>query len=161
MFPKLFFVVTLFLFLGNPSEENGMYHRDYYSSGKLKSEGWLKNNLKTAYWKYYHSNGNLSEEGHCQNNRRVAYWKFYAGNGRPSQEGHYKNGEKADWWLYYDANGKINYKCQLKNGKKEGYCLNYKNEKLASAEKYTNGEKIKEWYSFSSFAKENSFSDLR
>lgn len=161
MFTKLCFMVTLFLFLGNPSEENGMYHRDYYPTGNLKSEGWLKNNVKTAFWKYYHPNGKLSEEGHYQNNRRVDYWKFYGVNGKPRQEGHYKNGEMFDWWLFFDAQGKIDRKCQFKNGEKNGYCLTYKNEKLASAEKYMNGKKIKEWYSFSSFAKENSLSDLR
>ncbi|MGB6154178.1 MAG: hypothetical protein WBG48_19500 [Pricia sp.] len=161
MYPKLLFMVALFLFLGNPSEENDVYQRDYYPTGKLKSEGWMKNGAKTAYWKFYHSNGRLSEEGHYRNNQRVAYWKFYADNGRPLQKGHYKNGEKWDWWLFYDTNGSINHKCQLKNGKKNGYCLKYENEELASAEKYTNGKKIKEWYSFSSFTKENSLSDLK
>ena len=161
MIPKLFFMVTLFLFLGNPSEENGEYHRDYYPTGKLKSEGWLKNNAKTAYWKYYHPTGKLSEEGHYQNNRRTDYWKFYAVNGNPLQEGHYMNGKMTDWWLFFDVQGKIDHKCQLKNGEKNGYCLKHKNGKLASAEKYTNGKKIKEWYSFSSFAKENNVSDLR
>jgi len=67
----------------------------------------------------------------------------------------------ANWWLYYDATGKIQHKCQLINGVKNGYCLKYKKEKLASAEKYSNGKKIKEWYSLSSFKKENSLSDLK
>lgn len=161
MFPKLFFMVTLFLFLGNASEEIGMYHRDFYPTGKLKSEGWLNNGAKVEYWKFYHSNGRLSEEGHYKNDRRIAYWKFYTPIGKPVQEGHYENGEKSDWWLFYDANGKLIQKCQLSNGKKNGYCLQYMDETLTSAEKYQNDKKIKEWYSFSSFKKENSLSDLK
>lgn len=161
MFPKLFILATLFLFLGNPSEENGLYHKEYYPSGKMKAEGWMQNDMKSAFWKYYHPNGELSEEGHYKNNRRESYWKFFTVDGKPLQAGHYQNGEMKDWWLFYDAKGKIDFKCQFQNGKKNGYCLKYKNEELASAVKYTNGERIKEWYSFSSFARENSLSDLK
>ena len=161
MIPKLIFMAALFLFLGNPSEENGVYHREYYASGSLKAEGWLSNGLKTAYWKFYHLNGKTSEEGHYRNDQRVDYWIFYATTGKPMQEGHYRDGKMNDWWLFYDKNGKIDHKCQLTDGKKDGYCLKYQNEKLASAEKYAKGEKVKEWYSFSSFTKENSLSDLK
>lgn len=161
MFPKLFFMVILFLFFGNPSKENRMYHRDYYPAGNLKSEGWLNKGAKTAYWIYYHPNGKRFKEGHYQKNRRINYWKFFRGTGKPLREGNYENGEKTDWWLFYDHIGKLNHKCQMENGKKNGYCLTYNNEKLASAEKYANGKKIKEWYSFSSFTKENNVSDLK
>jgi hypothetical protein len=34
-------------------------------------------------------------------------------------------------------------------------------EELKSAEKYKNGKKIKEWFSFNSFKKENKLSDLK
>lgn len=161
MFPKLFFLAVLFLAFGKPSDKSSMYHKEYYESGKLKAEGWLKNGLKNAYWKFYHPNGKLSEEGHYKNNRREKYWYYYDTKGRPLQEGHFSNGVKTEWWLFYDTNGKINHKCQLRNGKKNGYCLQYHNEKLTSAEKYQNGKKIKEWFSFGSFRKENSLSDLK
>ncbi|MEN1786321.1 MAG: hypothetical protein AAGF77_14465, partial [Bacteroidota bacterium] len=68
---------------------------------------------------------------------------------------------KVKWWLFYDENEKINHKCQLKDGIKNGYCLKYVNEKLKSAEKFKNGKKIKEWYSFGSLKRENKLSDLR
>jgi len=161
MFPKLVFMTFMFAFFANSSEEKSVYHKEYYQTGKLKAEGWLKNGVKTDYWKFYHPNGKCSEQGHYRKGQRVAYWHFYDSKGRPLQEGHYKNDEKTNWWLFYDANGKVNHKCQLNNGKKNGYCLQYLNEKLTSAEKYRNGKKIKEWYSFSSFKRENSLSDLR
>ena len=35
------------------------------------------------------------------------------------------------------------------------------NEKLTSAEKYHNDKKIKEWFSFTRFKRENNLSDLK
>lgn len=161
MLPQLFLFVGIFLFLGNPSQENARYHKEYYPSGKMEAEGWLWNGAKTAYWKYYHPNGKLAEEGHFGKGQREQYWHFYTKAGNPEKEGHYTDGKRTDWWLFYDANGKIDHKCQMKNGKKNGYCLKYQNEKLTSAEKFDNGDKIKEWHSFSSFKRENNLSDLK
>lgn len=155
----LFSILTIF-FLGSFSEQNSTYQKEYYDNGKLKSEGWTKNGIKADYWKFYHPNGKLSEEGHFQNNKRTKYWHFYDQDGKHLQEGHYLKGTKTDWWLFYDSNGKVNHKCQLKNGKKNGYCLKYLDERLTSAEKYQNGEKVKEWFSFASFKRENNLSDL-
>ncbi|MEX0360480.1 MAG: toxin-antitoxin system YwqK family antitoxin [Allomuricauda sp.] len=100
-------------------------------------------------------------QGHYKNNEREGYWYFHDQLGKLEMEGHFKKGEKVNWWLFYDENGKINHKCQLKNGIKNGYCLKYTDEELKSAEKYKNGKKIKEWFSFGSFRKENKLSDLK
>ena len=94
-------------------------------------------------------------------NVREGYWYFYDNTGKLEMEGHMQSGQKVNWWLFYDENGAINHKCQLKNGIKNGYCLKYKNETLKSAEKFHNGQKVKEWYSFGSFRKENKLSDLK
>lgn len=177
MLPKILFAVFFlissgsltFFSLENPSSfnwektsfRNREYTREFYSSGKLKSEGWLTNGTKSNYWKFYHPNGKLSEEGHYANGQREKYWHFYTSDGRPERKGHYENGSMTDWWLFYDNNGKINHKCQLEGGKKNGYCLMYVNEKLTSAEKYSHGKKVDEWYSFSSFRRENNLSDLK
>lgn len=161
MTAKIYLILALFLSFGNPSERKGLYHKEFYSSGIIKAEGWIKNGQKEGYWKLYHQNGKLSEKGHFRKGVRHAYWYFYTENGKPWKEGHYKKGEMADWWLFFDARGRINHKCQLSKGKKNGYCLQYKNEKLTSAEKYQNGKKIKKWTSFSSFKRENKLSDLR
>ena len=126
-----------------------------------KAEGWLKNDLKMGYWKYYHRNGKISEQGAYHSNKREKYWYFYDRNGKVEKEGHYVGGKNTNWWLFYDKYGKVNHKCQLSGGVKNGYCLQYQDEKLKSAEKYRNGKKIKEWYSFRSFKKENNLSDLK
>ncbi len=168
VFAKVFMLMTFFLSFGNPSEadsaakkENNMYHKEYYETGKTKAEGWVYKGVKNGYWRLYHPNGQLSEKGYYKNNQRIKYWHFYSQRGLRAQEGHYQNGKKTNWWLFYDANGRINHKCQLSAGFKNGYCLTYSSEKLTSAEKYKNGKKIKEWYSLSSFKRENNLSDLK
>ncbi len=161
MFFKVFFIGSMVLLFGHPSEDSGMYHKEYYETGRPKAEGWLKNGLKTGYWRFYHPNGKVAEKGHYAFGKRENYWYFYTEKGALQQAGHYKKDAKADWWLFYDDYGNINHKCQLNKGKKNGYCLRYKNSKLTAAEKYQNGKKIKSWYSLRSFKKENSLSDLR
>lgn len=140
---------------------NKFYHRDYYENGKLMSQGWKIENSKEDFWKYYHDNGKLMSQGHYKKNDKIGYWYFYNTNGTLEMEGHFKNNQKVKWWLFYDKKGKVNHKCQLKDGIKNGYCLKYMDEELTSAEKYRNGKKIKEWFSFSSFKKENKLSDLK
>ena len=138
-----------------------MYQKDYYDNGQLKAQGWLVDNNKEDFWKFYYANGKMMQQGHYKNDRQDGYWYFYNSNGTLEKEGHFNSGKKTEWWLFYDGNGKISHKCQLQDGIKNGYCLTYKDEELASAEKYKNGKKIKEWFSFSSFRKENKLSDLK
>jgi antitoxin component YwqK of YwqJK toxin-antitoxin module len=137
------------------------YIKEYYSSGTLKSEGWLKNGLKTAYWKHYYLNGKIKKEGHYQNGQPVKYWYFYTENGILESEGRLRKGKKLDWWIFYDANGVMNHKCQLKNDEKNGYCFRYSNSKLIKAEKYISGKKIKEWTDYNSFRRDNKWSNLQ
>lgn len=154
---RLFFsVFVLVLFAANR-----MYVRSYHENGQLAAAGWKLNGQKDEFWKYYYSNGNLMEQGHYKMDSRNGYWYFYGEDGRLEMEGHMRNGQKNDWWLFYDMNEKINHKCQLREGIKNGYCLKYMDEKLKSAEKYRNGQKVKEWFSFRNFKKENKLSDLK
>ncbi len=157
---KALLFLTLVLFIGNAADEK-TYEKTYYDNGNLKSEGWLRYNVKTDYWKFYHENGKISEQGHYEYGKREKYWFFYTKNRVRAKEGHYIKGEQVDWWLFYDPQGRINHKCQLNMGVKDGYCLKYEDEKLTSAEQYSNGEKVKEWINFSAFTKENSLSDLK
>jgi len=158
---KLVLLLSFFIAIGNLSEKTNEYHKEYYHAGKIKSEGWIKNGIKTGYWRFYHSNGELSEKGHFTNDKRTGYWYFYSEKGKILEEGHYKNGAKSDWWLFYDTFGNVNHKCQLNDGKKNGYCLMYKNNDIVKAEKYEDGKRIKAWSTFRSFKKENKLSDLR
>ncbi|WP_411028921.1 toxin-antitoxin system YwqK family antitoxin [Spongiimicrobium sp. 3-5] len=161
MFSKSLLLTLGLILFGNLVGPKNIYHKDYYANGTIKSEGWTNSHGRDGFWKFYHANGNKSEQGHYRHDIREKYWYFYRSNGSLKKEGHYKHGKSVNWWLYYDENGKVSHKCQLRNGKKNGYCLKYMDEKLSSAEKYSNGKKIKEWYSFRSFKKENNLSDLK
>ncbi len=162
MFSKGLFFIWFFLLVGNMPSSSKKYLKEYHSDGMLKAQGWInKKGQKVNYWTFYHPNGEKAEHGNYRSGKREKYWYFYRPNGTIEMEGHYANGKKAKWWLFYDENGKINHKCQLSGGIKNGYCLKYKDEKLKSAQKYTNGKKIKEWYSLRSFKRENKLSDLR
>ncbi|MFS4454760.1 toxin-antitoxin system YwqK family antitoxin [Maribacter sp. 2304DJ31-5] len=158
---KILFLFSFLFVVTAPTNEDKTYQKTYYDNGKLRSEGWVRFNIKTDYWKFYHKNGHISAQGHYAYDKREKYWYFYDENSVRTQEGHYKNGEKINWWLFYDKQGRINHKCQLNKGVKNGYCLKYKNEKLTSAEKYSDGKKIKEWTNFVDFKRENSLSDLK
>lgn len=153
-----FLILVLMVFI-LPTKR--IYDRTYHDNGKLASEGWKLNGQKEEFWKFYHTNGNIAEQGHYMMNLESGYWYFYTMEGKLEMEGHMQDGKKIKWWLFYDGNGSINHKCQLQDGIKNGYCLKYMDEELTSAEKYKNGKKIKEWFSFGAFKKENKLSDLK
>lgn len=161
MIHGIYIFTSLIFFLGRPAEEKMRYHKDYYETGETKAEGWIKKGHKTGYWKFYLADGHVSAKGHYLNGKREHYWYFYGMNGIRNREGHYANGRKTGWWLYYDHRGALAYKCQLDHGIKNGYCLRYVNGKIASAMKYNKGRKIKEWYSWQSFKRENKLADLK
>ena len=160
MLKKISILLTLVVLWGFSADET-TYKKTFYANGKVKSEGWVRYNVKTGYWKFYHENGKISSQGHYEYDKKEKYWYFYNKNRVRVQEGHFINDEKINWWLFYDNQGRINHKCQLSKGVKNGYCLKYVNNELTSAEKYNNGKKIKEWSSFGAFKKENSISDLK
>ena len=126
-------LISLVLFLTGTLDDARTYHKYYYETGQIKSQGWKKGKTKTDYWFYYRKNGQLQKEGH------------------------YRNGKMVDWWLFYDENGVLNHKCQISGGKKNGYCLKYMDEKLTSAVKYTQGKRVKEWYDLKSFKRKINF----
>lgn len=161
MFKKVLLGISFFLLCSFQNSSVAIYTRTFFASGEIKSEGWLKNGLKTNYWKNYYQNGKIASEGHYESNKKTKYWKFFNEDGLIVKEGHYAQGKKYKWWLFYDQDGHINHKCQLMNGKKNGYCLKYKNQKLTSAEKYENGKKINEWFSFGSFKRDNNLAKLK
>jgi antitoxin component YwqK of YwqJK toxin-antitoxin module len=158
------FVYTIligFVLLAFTSSEDKRYERTYFEDGSLASEGWIRFNIKTDYWSFYHKNGKIARKGYFEYGKREKYWFFYDENRIRTKEGNFFKNKQEGWWLFYDKKGQINHKCQLKNGIENGYCLKYLDSKMISAEKYSNGEKIKEWSTFEDFTHENSLSDLK
>jgi len=150
-----------FTFLSGGSPEDNTYKKAYYENGTLKSEGWVRFTIKTGYWKYYHNNGRMDSQGRYEYDKKEKYWYFYDQNRVRTQEGHFRTNKKVNWWLFYEKQGRVNHKCQLDKNIKNGYCFKYSENKLASAEKFENGKKIKEWSSFGDFEKNNTDTDLK
>jgi antitoxin component YwqK of YwqJK toxin-antitoxin module len=129
-------VSIFFIFISFGFTAEKVYVKNYYQSGKMKSEGWSIENKKVDYWFYYFENGNVK------------------------QEGHYLNDKKTKWWIFYNSNKEIIKKCEFENDIMEGLCIVYKDGDIIGAEKYAKGKKIKYWNSVSEFKKDNDFSML-
>ncbi len=155
MIQKIFIAALILLFSVNLSFSQKKYHHEYYSSGKLKSEGWKSGEAKVDFWYFYHNNGKVSKEGHFENNKKNGYWHFYSNQGELLKEGHFINNKAEKWWIIYDIAAKITRKYQYKNNKKEGYSLLYRNNKLFKAERYSNDRKTGEWTDIFSFKRDN------
>lgn len=126
---KSVYILILLSFLHVSGQKT--YFKDYFSNGKLKSEGWLNQSQKEDYWFFYNENGTKKEEGHFANNK------------------------KCKWWIFYIHEEEISKKCQFESDKMNGLCLIYKNGEIIRAEKYLNDLKIKQWNSIAEFKKDN------
>ena len=129
---SVIYLLIIFTFFQVSAQRN--YQKSYFKNGQLQSEGWLNQNQKVDYWFYYFENGNKKEEGH------------------------YTDNKKCKWWIFYKSNEAINKKSEFENDQLNGYSLFYKKNKLVKAEKYSMGNKIKEWNSISEFKKDNKIS---
>jgi antitoxin component YwqK of YwqJK toxin-antitoxin module len=131
---KGIYILLLFTFFQVSGQKT--YSKEYYDSGKLKSEGWLNQKQKVDYWFYYFENGNKKEEGHFINNK------------------------KCKWWLTYNSKEEINKKCEFENDQLNGFSIFYKNSQIIRVEKYFMDKKIKEWDSVKEFKKDNNINFL-
>ena len=128
--------------------------------GRIQSEGWMLNGLKTDYWINYFPNEFIASKGHFKAGVKEKYWYFYQVNHNLKKEGHFSLGQMSGWWIFYDNKGALSYKCQYIKNRKEGYCIWYKKKKIIKIEKYKAGVKIGEWKDLKSFELENNIDDL-
>ena len=124
-------LLLLFLFILLTAFTEKEYVKKFYTNGKLMEEGWISNGKKSDYWLYYFENGNKKEEGHYDTNQKI------------------------NWWIFYDKKQRIVKKSEYKNDVLNGLSIIYKNGKIAFAEKYVMGKKVKTWTTLSEFKKEN------
>jgi uncharacterized protein len=79
------------LFAQEPVKQNG-YNVFHYPSGKVSSEGTMRNGKPDGYWKSYYENGQLKSEGNRVNFKLDSTWKFYSDKGVITSELNYKEG---------------------------------------------------------------------
>jgi len=99
---RLFIIIGMFSFFCTGIIAQKEYHREYYTDGTMKAEGWKIGSVKTAYWYQYYRNGEIAEQGQYKNNKKVGYWYFYSKNKVLSKEGHFKDNKAESWWIIYD-----------------------------------------------------------
>ena len=83
------FVMTgrlLFIMLGKISAQENQVKDGFtkytYPSGRLSSEGFIKNGKPDGYWKTYYESGVLKSEGNRKDAQLDSLWKFYNEEGK-------------------------------------------------------------------------------
>src|ERR1700757_3435543 len=104
---SLLFLVTVSA-LAQQTKEG--YNKLYYPSGKLASEGTIRNGKPDGYWKSYYESGKIKSEGNRKDFKLDSLWKFYNQKGLLYLMYTYKSGKKNGF--------KYTYKPQLKDSSK-------------------------------------------
>lgn len=126
------------------------YNIFYYKTGKISSEGMMKNGKPDGYWKTYYMTGVKKSEGNRKNHILDSTWIFYNNVGDTVKKINYVLGKKTGYLLTYntDRNDNLEYIGNIIsrelyiNDKKEGpsYYF-YKNGNLKSKIEYRNNKK--------------------
>ncbi len=86
--------------------EDGL-NTDYYSNGKEKMKGEIKDGLREGLWQAWYETGILWSEAEyvkgINHGKSVTYFE----NGKIRYEGIYSNGKKTGTWKYYNEEGKL------------------------------------------------------
>jgi uncharacterized protein len=150
---KFLLILLLFpagLVFGQDSIIKNGFNQFYYASGKISSEGYMKEGKPNGYWKTYYENGNLKSEGNRKNFIIDSTWKFYSDSGKITLiinysdgkkngfrttylqneiiEEYFKNDVKDSTSFRYYKNGSIKSKVNFKNGREEGQEIEYSPE---------------------------------
>lgn len=142
----LYLLIPFYLFGQDSLITNG-YNKFYYASGKISSEGLLKDGKPDGYWKTFYENGFLKSEGNRKNFELDSVWKFYSDSGNILLIINYKNGKKngirttflkneiIEEYFKNDVKDsiaktfykdyKIKFKVNYKNGREEGLGVEY------------------------------------
>ncbi len=148
------------------------YRTFYYESGKVSSEGLIKNGKPEGYWRNYYITGILKSEGKRKNGLLDSIWVFYNEKGDTSLKISYVNGAKNGYYTkfgknevtnryfvlskelyfndvlegrsyYYDVSGEIKKISYYSNGKKENKEFEYGQEnRIITVNNYIKGRLI-------------------
>ncbi len=124
--------------------ENGEgNYKEFFPSGKLKMEGYNRNEVSQGQWKYYYESGELRGIGNFIDGKREGRWVYYHANGQKSSEGNYLNGLRSGNWNYYHENGNVSSQGSMKDDQRNGsWNLYYENGIIKSEGQYENGSGV-------------------
>lgn len=95
-------------------------HKIYFPSGKVHSQGKVKNYHRNGEWKYYDEEGHLISIAHfVMDTIHGAYTDFFT-DGKVSLQGTYCKNQKCGNWKMYDSNGHLISDENYAGGQQEG-----------------------------------------
>jgi antitoxin component YwqK of YwqJK toxin-antitoxin module len=122
----LFFLITAsvcfhcFLASAQQAENPEAIHKLYFPSGKLSSEGSMKNGKPDGYWKTYFENGQLKSEGNRKDFKLDGSWKFYSETGILLNDINYAEGRKNGYHNTYYPDGTIKSSENFNKDRRDG-----------------------------------------
>lgn len=81
--------------------------QEYYPSGELMAEGFMKDGLRHGLWTGYGKTGNLKSRVEYVNGEQQGAAIVYYENGGVYYTGDYKDDKKIGIWRFYDTAGKL------------------------------------------------------
>ena len=113
---KFFLVITIVLVFSAPVLSFAEAKKEFYPSGKLKSEQNYISGKLEGIGKGYYESGKLQWEETYKNGKLEGIAKGYYESGKLQAEANFKNGKKHGTLTVYSENGKIQYVETYKNG---------------------------------------------
>jgi uncharacterized protein len=119
----------------------------YNDNGLLISEGIVDEAGRyNGKWKDYFSNGKVQSEGQYTDSRRSGTWKFYNASQKVEQTGSYNNGRPDGLWKWYYEDGTLLREEEYFQGQRDGSCTEYSaTGQIIAQGTYSDGEKNGEW----------------
>lgn len=114
--PLSFVIVLVFLFI-RVTSASGEVKKEYYPSGKLKSEVNVIDGKREGIAKAYYKSGKLGQETNYKNDVREGIEREYHENGVLWSEVNYINDKKEGNAKRYYESGKLRSERNYKNGK--------------------------------------------
>jgi antitoxin component YwqK of YwqJK toxin-antitoxin module len=113
---------------------------NYYKNGKVRSEGFVKNNEKDGIFKKWSKDGILIEKFEIQNNKRDGITECWFENGAKKSETYYENGLKQGKYKAWYSNRKLMLEGKFDADERTGEWNIYSNEGNWKKDNYRNGK---------------------
>ena len=96
------------------------YYREYYESGDLKLEMYIKDGRPEGTYVVYFENARIKEVRSYRNGVFHGIWRTYNESGMLIAQAEYVEGKKDGVWMVWDENGVRRYEMHYSVGKKAG-----------------------------------------
>lgn len=126
-FTLIFFTFILFSFCTNKESKKEESYvpakkeeiKKYYSNGKLRTEGEMRDGKRHGKWVYYYDNGFKWSEGMFKYGQRDGYALLFYKNGLKRVRGEYKDNVAVGDWEFYDEDGDLKASVNAEENPKE------------------------------------------